>query len=101
MTICVPIRNNPEKNAAMRGLGRDRIEEGRDYDESGEVCARRTREGTTLAHSTNDPRVIAGAATMSLEMLEQSGDRRDGDRGRRRFAGGRRADGARASARRR
>src|SRR5688572_32938301 len=26
-----------------------------------------------IAHSTNDVRVIAGAATMSLEMIEQSG----------------------------
>ncbi len=28
-------------------------------------------EGATLAHSTNEVGVIAGAGTMSLEMLEQ------------------------------
>lgn len=71
-TICVPLGNNPEKNAGMRALGARLIEEGRDYDESVQVAARvRREEGATLAHSTNDRQVIAGAGTMSLEMLEQ------------------------------
>ena len=74
-TICVPLGNNPEKNAAMRALGARVIEEGRDYDEATAVADRIMREeGATLAHSTNDPRVIAGAGTMSLEMLEQEPD---------------------------
>ena len=73
-TICVPVGNNPEKNAAMRGWGATVIEEGRDYDESVEAMLRVAREqNMAVAHSTNDLRVIAGAATMSLEMLEQSG----------------------------
>jgi threonine dehydratase len=73
-TICVPLRNNPEKNAAMRGWGATVLEEGRDYDESVQVMLRVAREqDMTVAHSTNDARVIAGAATLSLEMLEQSG----------------------------
>jgi threonine dehydratase len=73
-TICVPVRNNPDKNAAMRGWGATVIEEGRDYDESVDVMLRIAREqGMTVAHSTNDVRVVAGAATMSLEMLEQAG----------------------------
>jgi threonine dehydratase len=71
-TICVPVGNNPEKNAGMRALGARLVEEGRDYDESVQVAERiREVEGATLAHSTNDRQVIAGAATMSLEMLEQ------------------------------
>lgn len=71
-TLCVPLGNNPEKNAAMRALGARVLEEGRDYDEAVQVAARICRdEGATIAHSTNDPRVIAGAGTMSLEMLEQ------------------------------
>lgn len=71
-TICVPLGNNPEKNAGMRALGARLVEEGRDYDESVLVAERiRREEGATLAHSTNDREVIAGAATMSLEMLEQ------------------------------
>lgn len=72
--ICVPVGNNPDKNAAMRGWGATVIEEGRDYDESVDAMMRIAREqDLVIAHSTNDTRVIAGAATMSLEMLEQSG----------------------------
>src|SRR5919108_2545799 len=73
-TICVPVGNNPEKNAAMRGWGATVIEEGRDYDASVDVMLRVAREhDLAVAHSTNDTRVVAGAATLSLEMLEQSG----------------------------
>jgi threonine dehydratase len=73
-TICVPVGNNPEKNAAMRGWGARVVEEGRDYDESVDAMLRIAREeDMSVAHSTNDRHVIAGAATMSLEMLEQSG----------------------------
>ena len=71
-TVCVPLGNNPEKNAAMRALGARLIEEGRDYDEAVVVAMRIVAgEGATLAHSTNDRNVIAGAATMSLEIVEQ------------------------------
>jgi threonine dehydratase len=73
-TICVPVGNNPEKSAAMRSWGATVVEEGRDYDASVEAMLRIARdEGRVVAHSTNDPRVVSGAATMSLEMLEQSG----------------------------
>lgn len=73
-TICVPVGNNPEKGAAMRSWGAEVVEEGRDYDESVQAMLRIAREkGATVAHSTNDKRIVAGAATMSLEMLEQSG----------------------------
>ena len=71
-TVCVPLGNNPEKNAGMRALGARLIEEGRDYDESLEVANRIVaEEGATLAHSTNNRQVIAGAGTLSLELLEQ------------------------------
>ncbi|HJQ19720.1 MAG TPA: threonine/serine dehydratase [Gemmatimonadaceae bacterium] len=72
--ICVPKANNPEKNAAMRAWGATVVEEGADYDESVQVMHRLAREdGMTVAHSTNNPNVLAGAATMTLEMLGQSG----------------------------
>jgi threonine dehydratase len=74
-TICVPLGNNPDKNAGMRALGAEVIEEGRDYDESVEVAERIVqRTGATLAHSTNNTHIIAGAATLSLEALEQAPD---------------------------
>ncbi|HMF10180.1 MAG TPA: threonine/serine dehydratase [Thermoanaerobaculia bacterium] len=72
VTICVPRGNNPEKNAGMRGYGAALIEEGKDYDESVVIAQRLVDErGLTLIHSTNDRRVVAGAATLTLEMLEE------------------------------
>jgi len=72
VVVCVPVGNNPEKNEAMRGFGAELVEEGRDYDESVEVARRIVRErGVTMVHSTNDPLVIAGAATLTLEILEE------------------------------
>src|ERR1051325_9868331 len=72
VVICVPAGNNPEKNAAMRALGATVVEEGRDYDEAVQVMQRIAEaENRALAHSTNDPRVVAGAGTMTLEILEQ------------------------------
>jgi threonine dehydratase len=75
VTICVPAANNPEKNAAMRAFGASVIEEGQDYDEAVQVMMRIARdEGRVIAHSTNDPRIIAGAGTMTLEILEETRD---------------------------
>lgn len=72
-TICVPRGNNPEKNAAMRAWGATVVEEGRDYDESVDVMKRLAREqNLVIAHSTNNVHVVAGAGTMTLEMLEQA-----------------------------
>jgi threonine dehydratase len=73
--VCVPRGNNPEKNAAMRAWGATVVEEGRDYDESVAVMQRIAEEqGRVIAHSTNDPRIIAGAGTMTLEIMEQAGE---------------------------
>lgn len=72
VTVCVPEGNNPEKNEALRALGATLVIQGRDYDEAAQGAARLGRErGLALAHSTNDPRVIAGAATMTLEILRE------------------------------
>ncbi len=73
VVICVPHGNNPEKNAAMRGYGAEVIEAGRDYDEAVEVARRVVLErGMLLAHSTNDAKIIAGAATLGAELCEQA-----------------------------
>lgn len=70
--ICVPRGNSPEKNAAIRGFGAELVEEGEDYDASVEVAARLARDrGLTVIHSTNHREVIAGAATMTQEILGQ------------------------------
>jgi threonine dehydratase len=73
VTVCVPLGNNPEKNAAVRGMGARLVEEGRDYDESAATAERLVREeGLRLVHSTNDASVVAGAGTLTLEMLEEA-----------------------------
>jgi len=72
VTICVPEGNNPEKNAAIRALGAELVEVGATYEETVSACARiRAQRGLALVHSTNDPLVIAGAGTMTLEILAQ------------------------------
>lgn len=74
-TVCVPAGNNPDKNAAMRALGATVVEEGRDFDEAVDVMhGIAEREGRVIAHSTNDPLIVAGAGTMTLEILEQQPD---------------------------
>ena len=72
VTICVPLGNNPGKNAAIRALGAELIEVGETYDATVRECQRIGAErGLVLAHSTNDPLVVAGAGTMTLEIVQQ------------------------------
>lgn len=74
VTICVPKDNSLEKNAAMRALGATLIEAGDDYDEAVEVAERLVRErGMQMLHSTSRP-TLAGAATLTLELLDQAPD---------------------------
>jgi threonine dehydratase len=74
-TIVVPEGNNPDKNTAIRALGAELIEHGATYDESARRCAELSAErGLWLVHGINDRTVIAGAATMTLEILEQQPD---------------------------
>ncbi len=73
VVICVPLGNNAEKNAAIRGHGAELVEAGRDYDEAVEVALRIAAErGLVMAHSTNNADIIAGAATLTAELLEQA-----------------------------
>ncbi|MFZ9899057.1 MAG: threonine ammonia-lyase [Gemmatimonadaceae bacterium] len=73
VTICVPEGNNPEKNAGIRALGAELVEVGTRYDATIAACAAMAAErGMTVAHSTNDPLVLAGAGTMTLELLAQA-----------------------------
>ena len=75
VVICVPHGNNPEKNAAIRSFGAELVEIGKDYDEAAAAATRIGAErGLVVAHSTNDRAIIAGATTLSLELLEQAGE---------------------------
>jgi threonine dehydratase len=70
VTICVPVGNNPDKNEAMRGFGATLVEQGKDYDEAVEVASGLVREkDLRLVHSSNDPHVLTGAATLALEIV--------------------------------
>jgi threonine dehydratase len=71
-TICLPENANQVKVASMRGLGAELVFHGRDYDEAREHCEQLARErGYRYVHSGNEPLLIAGVATETLEILEQ------------------------------
>jgi threonine dehydratase len=71
-TICVPEGANPVKVASMRGLGAEVVFHGRDYDEAREHCERlASQHGYRYVHSGNEPLLIAGVATETLEILEE------------------------------
>jgi len=70
-TICVPEHANPVKVAAMRGLGAEVVHHGRDFDDAREHCERLAAErGSRYIHSGNEPLLVAGVATETLEILE-------------------------------
>jgi threonine dehydratase len=70
-TIVTPVGNNPEKNAAMRALGAEVIEFGRDFDEARERVEQLQHErGLRYIHSADEPLLIAGVGTYALEIFE-------------------------------
>jgi len=74
-TIVTPSGNNPEKNAAMRALGADVHEFGRDFDEAREkVEQMHAQQGSRYVHSANEPLLIAGVGTYALEIFEELPD---------------------------
>ena len=69
--IVVPEGANPAKVAAMRDLGAEVLFYGRDFDEAREHCEALARnEKLRYIHSANEPLLIAGVATVALEILE-------------------------------
>lgn len=75
VTICVPGGANPVKVSAMRDLGAAIVEGGRDYDDARERCERLAAErGLRYVHSGNEPELIAGVATVTLEILRGQPD---------------------------
>jgi threonine dehydratase len=73
--VCIPERANPVKVASMRGLGAELVEHGSDFDDAREHCERLAREhGYRYVHSANEPHLIAGVGTETLELLEEQPD---------------------------
>jgi threonine dehydratase len=72
-TIFVPEGNNPDKDAAMRALGADVRVTGHDFDAAWVAAERYGAEsGARAVHPSREPDLVAGYATVALEMLEQS-----------------------------
>jgi len=70
-TIYVPTGANPVKVTAMRDLGAEVVPHGVDFDEAREQAERLAVErGFRYIHSGNEPLLIAGVATATLELLE-------------------------------
>jgi threonine dehydratase len=69
--IVVPEGANPGKVAAMQGMGSEVIHYGATFDEARQHCEELAREhGYRYIHSGDEPLLIAGVATATLEMLE-------------------------------
>ena len=70
--ICAPAAANPVKVEAMQDLGAEVILEGERYDDSRRNADRLAREhGYRYIHSGDEPLLIAGVATHTLEVLEE------------------------------
>jgi len=73
--ICVPEGANPAKVESMRNLGAEIIVHGRDFDDAREHCeALAAQHNYRYVHSGDEPLLIAGVATTSLEVLEMRPD---------------------------
>ena len=69
--IVVPENANPGKVAAMRGMNAEVIFHGERFDEARIYCEQQARErGWRYIHSGDEPLLIAGVATATLEVLE-------------------------------
>jgi threonine dehydratase len=73
--IVVPVGNNPDKVAAIRGFGAVVEEHGRDFDEAREyVESLAARQGLRYVHSANETLLIAGVGTYALELFDEQPD---------------------------
>ena len=73
--ICAPANANRVKVASMQELGAEVIMQGADYDEAREHCEELARRhGYRYVHSGNEPLLIAGVGTHTLEALEARPD---------------------------
>jgi threonine dehydratase len=69
--IAAPEGANADKVAAMRRLGAEVVLTGRDFDEARAWAEEQARaKGLRYVHPSNEPLLIAGVATASLEILE-------------------------------
>ena len=73
--VCMPEQANPVKVESMRALGADVVFHGRDFDDAREYCEKQAAEHSyRYVHSGDEPQLIAGVATYTLEILEAQPD---------------------------
>jgi threonine dehydratase len=73
--ICMPEQANPVKVESMQALGAEVVFHGRDFDEAREYCEKQATERQfRYIHSGDEPALIAGVATSTLEILEERPD---------------------------
>ncbi|HEV3310835.1 MAG TPA: pyridoxal-phosphate dependent enzyme [Chloroflexota bacterium] len=92
-TICVPEAANPSKVAAIRGTGAKVVHHGVDFNEAVDHAeSLATEHSLRYIHSGDEPLLIAGVATMTLEIFEGPAGRRPGPGSGRRWIRGCRRD---------
>ncbi len=70
--VVVPRGANPLKVGSIRDLGAEIVEHGADYDDAREHCeALADEHGYRYVHSGDEPDLIAGVGTATLELLEE------------------------------
>ncbi|MEJ7652919.1 MAG: pyridoxal-phosphate dependent enzyme, partial [Chloroflexia bacterium] len=73
--IVAPEGSNPGKVAAMRGMGAEVILHGATFDDARLHCERLAEQGgRRYVHSGDEPLLIAGVGTYSLEIVEDAPD---------------------------
>jgi threonine dehydratase len=73
--ICMPEQANPVKVESMQALGAEVVFCGRDFDEAREYCEKlATDHRYRYIHSGDEPSLIAGVATYTLEIIEAQPD---------------------------
>jgi threonine dehydratase len=73
--IVVPEGANPGKVAAIRGMGAEVLFHGAKFEESVQHCERLAKQhGFRYVHAANEPDLIAGVATHTLEVLLEQPD---------------------------
>ncbi len=70
--VVMPEKSNPSKVAALKAMGAEIVYHGSTYDEARIHCEELSRkQGYRYIHSGDEPDLIAGVATETLEMLQE------------------------------
>lgn len=74
-TVFVPEGNSPDKNTAVEALGGELVVQGHDFDAAWDASVRHAwKIGGVSVHPAKRPELVAGQATVALEMLQQCRD---------------------------